>query len=174
MKVLIQWATSNPGDWDTYDINSVRDVRRLPRKPPPVGGENLDGNAGWVAGINIQGVVFTGYDHIGFEMVNGVLIVKCWNDGSDFAVGERWGQVWQFPAPFFDERFGQMNVEQTVTWYGESQSTPVLLGVQGVRPWAEFVPAPNNQTIHGVWMSDALWAEHQARQSTRGWREWVA
>lgn len=73
MRVLIQWATSAPGDWTTYDLNAPRDVRNLPKKPVPNNSSTLDGNPGWVAGVNIQGVVFTGFDHIGFDVVLGTL-----------------------------------------------------------------------------------------------------
>lgn len=175
MRVLIQWATSAPGNWTTYEINGMSDARRLPRKPAPTNASSVDAQLGWYAAINIQGVVFTGYDHIGFEMVSGTLIVKCWNDDpDDFPVGTRWGQVWQIPVPFLDTRINRMNVEQTVTWYGEANSTPVLLGVPNVQPWSGFTPPPNNTTIHGVWMTDEQWAAHQTAQSVHGWREWLA
>lgn len=175
MRVLIQWAASAPADWTVYDINNISDARRLPRKPLPTASSSLDAAFGWYAAINIQGVLFDGYDHVGFELVSGTLIVKCWNDDlEDFPVGTRWGQVWQIPVPFFDSRVGQVNVEQSVTWYGEADSAPVTLGVPNVRPWAEFVPPPSNTTIHGVWMTDAQWAAHEAVRSVRYWREWVA
>lgn len=176
MKVLIQWATSAPGSWTEYQIDGIADARRLPRKPAPTSSSSLDAQLGWYAAINIQGVVFTGYDHIGFEMVGSTLIVKCWNDDpEDFPVGTRWAQAWQIPVPFFDNRPGinQMNVEQTVTWYGEANSQPVLLGAPNVQPYSQFVAPASNATIHGVWMTEAQWAAHIAAQTTVGWREWL-
>ena len=67
-----------------------------------------------------------------------------------------------------------MNTRQTCTWYGEPQSTPVLLGVPGVLPYADFVPPAANATIHGVWLTDQQWSAHEAKRSAHGWREWVS
>lgn len=175
MKVLIQWATSVPTDWVEYDIQSVGDARRLPRKPPPTGGESLDNKQGWIAGINIQGIVFTGDDHIGFEVVNGALIVTCWNDDpDDFPVGTRWGKKWTLGIPKADPKLsGAVNTVQSVQFYGEPNSVPVQMNYPAVLPYSELTFPPANQTLHGVWLDDAQWAAHISKQSAHGWREWI-
>lgn len=173
MKVLIQWATNPPTDFITYDINSIADARRLPRKPSPTGPQVLTDTQGWLAAINIQGVEFTGFDHVGFELINNVLVVTAWNDGPDFGPNERWGQKWTFAPPAPDVRINNaINTVQTVTWYGESNSTPALQGVP-VLPYSELTFPPNNQTFHGVWVTDAQWNILVNSRSAHGWREWI-
>jgi hypothetical protein len=174
MKVLIQWATATPTDWIQYDIQSVGDARRLPRKNVPTFNPVIDNTPGWIAAVNIQGVVFTGYDHIGFEMLNGTLVVTCWNDDlEDFPVGTRWGQKWTLGIPAPDPKIGgALNTVQTCTWYGEPNCQPVLLGVPNVHPYSELTFPPNNQTLHGVWVSDTLWAQHENIRSSHTWDEW--
>jgi hypothetical protein len=175
MRVYIQWATNPPTDYIAYDINRVADARQLPRKPAPTGVQNIDTTQGWLASINIQCFIFSGYDHVGFEIVSNTLVVTAWNDGADFGVTEYWGQKWTFAPPAPDIKIqNAINTVQTCTWYGKVNSAPVLGGVLNVRPYEELTFPPNNQTLHGVWMSDTLWQQHVSAKSERSWMEWIA
>lgn len=174
MRVYIQWATSTPQPWTPYDLDRIQDVRGLPRKPAPTGGESLDMQPGWLAAVDIQGVTFTGYDHMTFAVSGAGLLVYAWNDDpEDFPVGTRWGQVWFFDTLAPDARFGgAMNTRQTVTWYAEPGSIVVAHGI-AARPWSELPKPAQNVTSHGVWMPDDLWAAHQALQVPHSWEEWA-
>jgi hypothetical protein len=192
VRVLVQWATATVADWVTYDINRIQDVRAMPKKPRPSDSPVIDNSAGWVAALNIQGIVFTGYDVIGFTYASGALRVHCRNDGPDFAANQRWGQVWELQSYAPDPRFpvpnpdpnpswqrglvgGVMcyvNTRQSVTWYGEPQSDPVTQGVPGVLPFASMpMPTNPNDILYGVWVSDAQWAALSAARSPKSWRE---
>lgn len=152
VKVLIQWATHTPHGWSEYDIDTLADARRLPRKPVPSDRPEVDEEEGWFAAAKIGDTVFTGYDHLGFRREQEGLIVVTWNDDPEqYPPGMRWGQEWWFNRYFT----GTM-------WYGEPGSTPHRLGVPRVRPWSEFVPSRANATLHGIWMPDARWAAHAA------------
>lgn len=174
MRVLIQWATATASDWVEYNFTSISQIRAVPKKPVPSDASTLDNAPGWISAVNIQGIEFTGYDHIGFALSGGALVVTCWNDDpEDFPVGTRWGQVWALQPPAPDPAFGgQVNTRQSVIWYGEAQSDPALAGVP-VLPYAQMVKPHQNNTIHGVWMSDGQWAALEGARSQRGWREWV-
>lgn len=174
MKVLIQWATNPPTDWVEYNIQTVGDARRLPRKAEPNGPQVLDNKPGWLAAMNLQGVIFTGFDHIGFEVVNNVLVVTAWNNGTDFGVTEYWGQKWTFAPPAPDVKIqNAINTVQTVTWYGKENCLPrVQQQPVVIHPWEELTFPPANQTLHGVWISDTAWQQHKDALSLRTWREW--
>jgi len=80
--VGIQWATNavNAADWVWYTFSSLSDIRAVPKKPSPSDSPLIDGQPGWIAALNIQGVTLTG-DHIGFNMDGeGRLVVGVWND----------------------------------------------------------------------------------------------
>lgn len=175
MRVLIQWATSTATDWVAYDITRAADVRALPKKPSPTDSSVLDGQPGWIAAVNIQGIEFAGFDHIGFGISGTALVVTCWNDDpADYPAGTRWGQVWTLDTPAPDPRFGgQVNTRQTLAWYCEANSEPVLAGITGYQPFTAMpIPAANN-TIHGVWVSDTQWDTLRTVRTPHGWREWV-
>lgn len=175
MRVYIQWSTQTVADWVAYDITGMRDIRSLPKKPSPSDSPIIDNQLGWVCAVNIQGVVFEGYDHIGFDAAGSEIIVTCWNDDPvDFPAGSRWGQVWRldFPAP--DVAVGGLiNTRQTVTWYCEAGSYPVSIGLTSYRPYSEMVFPNSNNTIHGVWLPDTKYDEHVSARTLHGWREWI-
>lgn len=180
MIVYIQWTTATPSDWQPYDLNRVQDVRNLPRKAAPTATSTLDNQPGWVSGINLQGVVFEGFDHYAVEFGTGLLIVRVWNDDprSGYVAGTRWGQVWTFAPPGPDPALGGLvNTRQTVTWYGEPLSEAVVnsndLGIV-FQPWSAFTVPASNLTWHGFQVSDAQWTAAREARSQRGWREWVA
>lgn len=209
MKILVQWATSTVGEWVQYDINSMADVRAMPRRPVPSDSPLIDDQPGWIAAINIQGVVLMG-DHIGFGLNgDGHLVVGKWNDdGADWA-GVPFGLVYTFgplaPDPRFPadaafallhpgqvqwvgDRYLLLNTQQTVTKYADDAVLQSLLAGgddpwaqewlddPNRRPWSEFPSFQPNRQLHGVWLEQGLWDQHEQYQRThiRGWREWGA
>lgn len=175
MRVYIQWTTLTASDWQPYELGKTADLRALPRKQAPTATSVLDDQPGWVSGINLQGVVFEGFDHYGVEFGTGLLIVKAWNDDprSGYDVGKRWGQAWTFAPPAPDASLGGVvNTVQTVTWYGEPGCEAAGTGPL-LQSWASFTPSPSNQTWHGIQVSGALWTSTRGARSQRGWREWV-
>lgn len=174
MRVLVQWATTTVTDWVAYDITRIQDVRAMPKKPAPSDSPLIDDQPGWIAALNIQGVVFTGYDHIGFGMVGGALLVYAWNDDpEDFPVGTRWGQIWTIPN-LGPARGVAVNTNISVVWYCEPNALPVQMGLTDFQPWSAMSFPNANNTIHGVWVSDTHWDALAAARSMRGWREWIA
>lgn len=180
MRVYIQWTTLTPSDWQPYELTRLQDVRALPRKAQPTATSVLDNQPGWVSGINLQGVVFEGFDHYAVDFGTGLLIVRVWNDDprSGYDVGKRWGQVWTFAPPAPDAKLaGAVNTVQTVTWYAEpgSEAAASLAGTGIVfQPWADFQVPASNITWHGIQVTSTLWDATRQARSVRGWREWVA
>lgn len=181
MKVLIQWTKANPEDWIEVDVRNSGPFRRawenLPAKPLPVGGEAIDNAPGWLFTINVQGVDFSGFDHLTGRPTDTGVEVTAWNDDpDDYPPGERFAQVWDFRPLRADPRYGgALNTEQYLTVYDERVPSPFTGQVTSggpvvVRPWSEFV-IPTTRTIHGIWVSDELAASHRNVRSSRGWRE---
>lgn len=175
MKVLIQWATSTVSDWVQYDITNMSQVRALPRKPVPSDSPVIDDDLGWIAAVNIQGVVLTG-DHVGFGIDgNGHLVVGQWNDDAADWAAVPFGLLYTFgpltpdpalplysrPEPLaylsqFPERVGYIdgvphliNTQQTVARYADTAVLQSLIA--GGDSWAQ------------VWLDDA---------ARRPWSEW--
>ena len=208
MKVLVQWATSTMTDWVQYDINSMADVRAMPRKPVPGDSPLIDDQPGWISAVNIQGVVFSA-DHLGFAIDgNGHLVVGKWNDdAADWpAVPFGWRYTFGPLAPdpnlplarrpnaaaylaahpegvgYINGEPYLINTQQTVARYMDASVRTTLIaagelwaeGWADALPWADFPKfSPNNQ-LHGVWLEQSLWDQHQSVRSIRGWREWGA
>ena len=180
VKLLVQWTTDPVADWVEYDITSVQDVKNLPSKPVPVGGEVIDSTPGWVYKLNVQGVTFGGFDHYTGDIVGDGLAIIVWND--DTAVPFFSGflaKVWTFLLPKHDPLINATNTDQRLDVYTDTaperfigqttSSGPVL-----VHPWADFViPKPANRIRHGINVEDALSDEHNAARSARGWEEWI-
>ena len=170
MLISIQWATATPADWIDYEIASKADIRALPRKPVPVGGEVLDDEPGWVARLCVQGVVFGGYDHISLDIAPalGVLKVAGWQDDpDDFATEECWHTDWQF-AIVTDEYGRGQNRE---VYAQKNAGVPIDQGKRG-RAWADRPTYPLNQTLHGIWVPDELWRAHVEALSPRTLDDW--
>lgn len=173
MKVLIQWATATAQDWFEYDIKNNGHARSLPRKAKPVGGEAIDNEPGWISAINVQGVIFDGFDHLGLEMFNGVLTVTAWcDDADDMPEDAFFGQVWTFQDLAPDPRIGgRLNTRQSLETYARHGSNAAAQGVP--HKSFELLPKPPaSQTLHGVWLDNARFQRHLDVRSERGWREW--
>lgn len=176
MRIYVQWATSQPEDWTPVDISSVADVRRLPRKAAPRGGEKLDRKPGWINALNYQGVIFHGYDHVAIEynpILDTAVITGWQDDPDDFAADQLWATQWTFLPPVPDPAAGgRVNTRQSRVVFGSPEATKNF-PPREVRSWEEFVRPPAEVTLHGVWMSNELYTAHMAAQSAHGWREWV-
>lgn len=173
MKLYIQWATANPGDWQPLDIRTLKHIRDLPRKPAPRGGETIDNQPGWVNAINVQGIVFSGYDHIGVDLSGDGLRIVGWQDDTEDFGDTRWATEWVLNKPAPDARLGgRINTVQARTIYATPDAAVWFPGVQ-VRPWSEFNPPPVNQTLHGIWLPESQWQAHMGVLTPHGWREWI-
>lgn len=173
MRVLFQWALAAPADWQAVDVRTSRNVRDLPRKPAPTGGEVVNAELGWLSAVSCQGIVFDGYDHVAVEAVgSGVRITGWQDDTADFG-DTRWATSWLLLTPAPDPALGgRVNTVQARTVYATPDAAAWFPGVP-VLPWAQFVAPPASQTFHGIWVSDELHDAHLAARTPRGWREWV-
>ena len=182
MLVYIQWTTDPVADWVGYDITSVQDLKNLPSKPIPVGGEVIDATPGWVMAICVQGLTLSGWDHYTGDITGDGLAVIVWND--DTADPEFAGfiaKVWTFLVPKHDPLVNLVNADQRLDVYTDTdpgrwdgQTTP---GAGGgpvlVHPWADFtIPRPANRNLHGINVEDALFDAHKAGRTRHGWEEW--
>lgn len=178
MRVLIQWA-DEVADWVEYDINSVRDIRTLPTRP--------------ISGVNLQGVVFQSWDHLGVDWGADpewgfAVRIGAWNDDvEDYPLnGVPWGVEYHFGTPAPDPAYGgAINTRQRAVRYADDAVLHALTGTQwdtlalvwltdpNRRPWSEWQGFRANQTLDGVWVDDATNLAQQAARSNRGWREWV-
>jgi len=175
MRVYVQWAKATPEDWIAVDVRNTAVVRNLPKRPVPMGTETLDNGAGWLCGLNVQGIDFSGYDHTAVEFLAGdVLRITGWQDDpDDWLPGTRYATEWTLSPPAPDPALGgRVNTVQTRRVWAEAEST-TWFGGSPVLPWAEFAPPPTNLTIHGIWMPEDLFRAHAARRTPHGWREWV-
>ena len=174
MRIYVQWAKASPEDWVLVDIKNTAAVRNLPKRPVPNASSVVDGNPGWLCGLNVQGIDFSGYDHTAVEFLAGdVLRVTGWMDDEEDQGDTRWATEWTLSPPAPDPALGgRVNTVQTRRIWATPDAAGWFGGV-AVLPWAEFVPLPTNLTFHGIWLPDALFAAHRAARTPHGWREWV-
>lgn len=175
MKILVQWATSVPGDWTEIDS---RDWAKQAFRPVPSQASGLqpDARTGWVHAINVQGVVFQGDHYHVDDLGDGSIKVTCWSDDpEDWAPSEVWAREVVFEPLQADASFGgAYNTRQTWTWYVNDPDAKVgLVGARGrAVPWSWFQP-PTRHVAHGVWAPEDLHGALMAARSLRGWREWT-
>lgn len=182
MKTIVQWAARNPQDWIEIDSSLWATLpSRAEPTPGQLGGSN--NQLGWINGLMVQGVVFNGADHYAVEDVvigldAGVRVTSWWDDPDDYPVGERRARVWTILPLAPDPALGNaINTRQSQVVYAEGarftnleQNLPQNTSV---RPWSEFVPPSAAITRHGVWLTDAKYAEHVATRREWGWRHWA-
>lgn len=175
MKVYIQWAKSTPEDWVAVDLTRIAQVRNLPKKPVPTSSSVVDNTAGWLCGLNVQGIDFSGYDHTAVEIVGSGLRITGWQDDTEDFGDTRWATEWTLMPPAPDPNIGgRINTVQTRRVFATPDAAPWFGGYgPDVLPWEQFTPPDTNLTVHGVWMSDELYAAHRAKRSFHGWREWI-
>jgi hypothetical protein len=175
MKILVQWALPTPEDWQELDSSQWS---KLPKGPVPSDILSVtDTTKQWIHGINIQGVLFSGFDHYAIENITGGIVVSCWNDDTVDWVGDFFAVEWMFLEPALDVNINKINTRQTCKFYAENQERRDFnLGIvecEGVFLWSEFKAPPANVTRHGVWVTDILNEDLISAQSNHGWKEWV-
>jgi hypothetical protein len=192
-RVRIQWATNPPGNWTTIDVTptgaGAQAWGNQAKKAKPAGGETIDDQPGWVMAVEVDGVLFEGFDHYAVSPGSGQgrrVTVTGWNDDvgppdDPETANYRWGQVWHFHQHRPDPRFrGQMNTHQIAAVYAEDtehmaqffpQSTSG--GEVQLLPWSEFPFPPQPLVRHGVWVRDrSLHLEHLGSRDPVDWHDW--
>lgn len=178
MKILVQWSKAIPQGWEEIDSS---EWPSLPAKPEPKGGERLTQRRGWIFAVNIQGVIFYGFDHIALtDIENGGVRAWGWNDdvedieNPEISTRYRWGVVWNFLPPAFDPEVDAVNTRQEMNHYAEDPEDFSAQANIDVLPWSEYpFPGPEVFVQHGIWLPDDLFYEHHNLQEVVGWREWV-
>lgn len=152
MRTLIQFTQAVPQDWEEHDHTEWQALPNLP-----------------IHAINVQGVVFEGYDHYVIGDTEGGCTVTVWNDRDAFEPPMRW----TFLPLFRDPRFGgRLNTQQWVDVYGDHPLVGAAATGGAVRahPRGDFIAGAGAR--HGVQVPDALHAAHQLSRTVRGWKEW--
>lgn len=151
MKVLLQWTQDPPQDWTEIDH---KDWPSLPNDP--------------VHALNVQGVVFEGYDHYRVGNVTGGCTVTVWNDAPDADPPMRWTFYDPIPDPTVP---GGRQTRQHLEVYGADHPMANEATTGGkARVRARFVPPAGAR--HGRLVADELHDAHQEVRSARGWTEW--
>lgn len=175
MKVLLQWASNKPTDWQEVDSSAWTG---LPKKKDPNGNESINGKPGWINRLCVQGVEFTA-DHYAVEDLPGSgCRVYAWSDDpEDYPDGFKNAKVCEFLYLSPDPKMGgAINTRQTITFYAESGVKALMPSkiVNGeVKDWADF-PMPDESIIrHGVWLPYELYISHEELRAGADWREWT-
>lgn len=152
MLVLVQWTRALPQDWEEVEHT---DWPRLPNMP--------------VHALNVQGVIFEGYDHYSVGAVVGGCTVTVWNDDPEGDPPMRW--VFYHPAPDITLG-GRVNTRQVLETFSPAHPLARETTSGGkVRVRSRFVPPANPR--HGQWVSDDLHERHRSSRALRSWEEWA-
>lgn len=152
MRVLVQWTSDPPRDWEEIDH---KQWRGLPEDA--------------VHALNVQGVIFEGYDHYAVGSVTGGCTVTVWNDESDADPPMRWTFYDPAPDPALG---GAMNTRQQLDVF--TAEHPLAESRTSVgRPRVRSAFRAPRDARHGRQVTDQLHDDHQASRSVRGWEEWV-
>lgn len=187
MLLYVQWTKAAPEGWVSIDLTDPRAWRNLAKKAEPSGGEAVDNSPGWPFALCLQGIDFSGFDHYSAGALNDAILGKgvrviVWNDDPEqFTPLERYAMVWDLYEPAPDPSVaGGVNTRQKLTVYTDDPRlvtayavVTTTLGPVVVRPWSEFVKPREQDTKHGIQVSDQLAAAHTALRVRHGWREWV-
>lgn len=104
MKLLVQWATKHPQGWVELDSS---EWHALPKKPLPVGGEEIDDAPGWLSNICIQGMGAGAADHVAVEHLGDSVRVTQWcDDPEDYGPSQFYARVLTFRPPKPDPELG--------------------------------------------------------------------
>jgi hypothetical protein len=171
MRILYQWATIPPSDWQEIDS---ADWASLPARGLPVLEVGSNSTLGWINAINVQGVSFES-DHYAVEDIPDGAKVTVWNDDlTDRSETEFYAAEWTFLTLAPDEMVGGLyNTRQSQVVYIGSGLSIESSPDRTVKPWAEFVPPDSSLVRHGIWMSDTDFVLTVASRTPKGWREWT-
>jgi len=172
MKVLVQWASLDPEDWKEIDS---RDWATLPKAPVPSGQTllNIDKNILYVNAINIQGVIFTGYDHYAINHLSDSCInLIAWDDDPEDHQNDFKAVEWTFHAVTNNTKQSWMGFYESTTRREKIESLGIL-NLLYTGHWSEFVKPSESVTMHGIWLSEMLYIMHKEKQSSVGWRAWA-
>jgi hypothetical protein len=177
MRLYVQWTTDPPGDFEPLDI---RDWRGL-RKRDVVRDALIDADPGWVMALNVQGVVFNGFDHYAVVERGRQLVVTVWNDDT----GDEWftgngAQVWRFSLPSKRRAHGQsaemFDTEQYLDIYTDDEERAAIWrtrtttgGPVTVHPWADFVEPDPRDVRHGIMVEDQAYYDHRDKRTPHHW-----
>ena len=121
MKILVQWATNPPADWQEIDS---KDWASLPKKGEPhrdrkpVFGskpfevlgfegpeERIDDKPGWVYQICVQGLAFAGDHIVVIDRSDHVEVIQWDDDPEDYPDGNYSADVWKLYDRIVDNSF---------------------------------------------------------------------
>lgn len=172
MKLLIQWTTLKPTDWEEIDST---EWTSLPKKAVPLGNEVISNEPGYIFQINIQGLMFAGFDHYAVIDLGGFVRVVCWSDDpEDEPVSYRHAREWNIYPLKYDETLKCINTLQEQIVYGATTHNDLDVVY---KDWDEF-KTPNEIFVrHGIWVNKRLNDKHRevvSKDVTHGWRAWTA
>lgn len=172
MKGFLQSTLLNPLDFVQFTSS---DWSTLPKKAEPTGGETIDEVVGWCHELNFQGKFFRADHYHVAEITDGVR-VTAWNDDPvDYPPGERYARVVDFLHCVANSRLGgAITTRQTEVVFAEVGARARMSEAIGrtFELWSSFV-LPASNVMHGIKVSDQLHLDHEAAQTSHGWREWT-
>lgn len=177
-KVLVQWTQAAAPGWETWHAKRFK-LSTKKEKPGNRGSAAIDNQAGHIFAINVQGVVFAGYDHYAVEHINTTRSVRvtAWNDDpEDYAPEEMHATVWDFlPVRMTGGRLDTRQRRLMFTDESDEVRNESCTGDPScaLHRFSEFEAPAAELTRHGVWVSDELALRHEAAQKSRGWKEWA-
>ena len=149
----------------------------LPKAPVPSDQSLLSNsinsnNFFYINAINIQGIIFSCYDHYAIIHFDNFIKLICWDDDPEDHPGDFKAIEWTFHEVV-------ENTKQSWIGYYESEKRRESIKklnidiLQYTGHWSEFVKPADSVTMHGIWMSDELYEVHKDVRSQVGWREWL-
>jgi hypothetical protein len=181
MQIWLQWARRNPQDYQPIGSEGWAGTpsRVDPTRGTPYALTELTNQNGWVAELNVQGILFSSDHYHIVDLTDGSLGIRvtAWSDTLPLSpVGARFASVWTVLPLAPDARLGgQINTRQSRVVYAEGNTYTNMLANPPentvVLTWAEFVPPNGAATRHGIWLTDAAWNAHVAVRTEKGWRD---
>jgi len=176
MKILVQWAKSNPEDWVEVDSE---DWHKLAKKDH---GSAIDDSPGLIAAVNIQGVEFSGFDHCHVEPIAGRgCRITTWHDDPEIDP-----VTWQFLPLAPDPKVGgKYNTRQSRVVYADAGSRhhAMYLDTENttVHERVKWKEPNDNKVRHGhipcgngyTRTQDEVDKQYHDAQTLHGWREWT-
>jgi hypothetical protein len=166
-----------PGNWLSVPSELWTSI---PESLIPTKALGADSDDIYINAINIQGVVFVGYDHYAIRHIdkNHIYLI-CWDDDLEDHTGDRKAVEWDFYSPCYDIKCKCINTKQS--WIGfyesiERRQKLVQANIdilEYIGRWEEFIPPDENITRHGIWMTDEQYEAHKQVLTIVGWRKWA-